>query len=411
MAYIAQFRNVKLEDQDAVNARNTRAHGPGLLSNNLAGVSTHFYVDVRSSQAVGRLEVRIQGPDGKHLPGQGSQGGAASGQGCSVTEIADRPGVVNQRFRVEYTPETPGVHRITVQLAGFHVPGSEFQVLVRESESLGGEGMIRVFFSTTSSSQKGRSDFFSLQRLFEAKKIHLRKDFEPWIAVDLMEKDDREAVFRKAGTRKLPIVFVDDEYRGDYDRMKELEEAGLLDGALAMGKKHDLVSEQEHQARMRRAAAGGKVEEAKEQERNATAGGGEAGVEGKAAAPPVKQEKQERKMSAVPPRVQRIPSSGGAGRIRRRRDDQTPAAGGKAKEEEEGEKKGGVECPRCAVIAKPGKKFCFECGTKLPAAGADGRGPNPGPAPETELCKGCSEPVHAMFCGSCGTKRSTPLRV
>lgn len=49
----------------------------------------------------------------------------------------------------------------------------------------------------------------------QAKKIHLRPDFEPWIAVDIMDREDREAVFRKAGTRALPIVYIDDKYVGE----------------------------------------------------------------------------------------------------------------------------------------------------------------------------------------------------
>ena len=77
--------------------------------------------------------------------------------------------------------------------------------------------------------------------------MHLRPDFEPWIAVDLMDKDDREAVFRKvskrhviqtcdglvafilqAGTRTLPIVFIDDVYVGDYDKLNQLNEEDKL---------------------------------------------------------------------------------------------------------------------------------------------------------------------------------------
>ena len=103
---------------------------------------------------------------------------------------------------------------------------------VLEAVSLGGEGKIRVFYSTTSSSEKGRHDVIHLQRLLEAKKVHLRPDFEPWIPVDIMEREDREAVFKKAGTRALPIVFVDDKYTGDYDQVQTLEETGKLNDLL-----------------------------------------------------------------------------------------------------------------------------------------------------------------------------------
>lgn len=33
--------------------------------------------------------------------------------------------------------------------------------------------------------------------LLQAKKVHLREDFEPWIPLDLMENEDKKAVFRK----------------------------------------------------------------------------------------------------------------------------------------------------------------------------------------------------------------------
>lgn len=48
-----------------------------------------------------------------------------------------------------------------------------------------------------------------------------------------MGREDREAVFRMAGTRALPILFVDDKYVGDYDRCAALEKSGELDKLLA----------------------------------------------------------------------------------------------------------------------------------------------------------------------------------
>lgn len=47
-----------------------------------------------------------------------------------------------------------------------------------------------------------------------------------------MEKDDRDAVFKKAGTRNLPIVFIDDKYVGDFDTVATLEENGKLNSLL-----------------------------------------------------------------------------------------------------------------------------------------------------------------------------------
>jgi hypothetical protein len=51
-----------------------------------------------------------------------------------------------------------------------------------------------------------------------------------------MERDDRMAVFEKAGTRDLPIVFIDDAYVGDYDILAAKEESGELDRLLESNK-------------------------------------------------------------------------------------------------------------------------------------------------------------------------------
>jgi glutaredoxin-related protein len=120
-----------------------------------------------------------------------------------------------------------------VLLGGFHVPGSVFTVTIAKDDSIGGKGKVVVFFSSTSSTQKGRDDFFKLQSLFKTKEIHLREDFQPWVAIDVLDKPDRDAIFRMAGTRNLPIVFIDDKYTGDTDRVAALEKAGELDKLLA----------------------------------------------------------------------------------------------------------------------------------------------------------------------------------
>jgi len=47
-----------------------------------------------------------------------------------------------------------------------------------------------------------------------------------------MEQKDRDAVFRKAGTKNLPIIYIDDVYVGDYDRILALDQKGELDRLL-----------------------------------------------------------------------------------------------------------------------------------------------------------------------------------
>ena len=50
-------------------------------------------------------------------------------------------------------------------LGGKHIPGSVFTVRALEEESIGGEGKVLVFYSTTSSTNKAKSDNFNLQRV------------------------------------------------------------------------------------------------------------------------------------------------------------------------------------------------------------------------------------------------------
>jgi len=238
MTYIAQFRNIGEEylqpaEEEAIPvipaATKCKAWGPG-LNEAIAGEGTDFYIEAPMCGGDDhKLEVKIEGPvEVEH----------------TITDNKDGT------YTVNYNPTEPGEYLVSVTVDGDHIPGSVFHVLVLEDESLGGEGKIRVYFSTTSSSIKAKKDRFSLERLLTGKKVHLREDFEPWQPVDLMTTKDRNCVFKKAGTRTLPIVFIDDQFIGDYDKLQELEELGKLDDMLSMDQQK-LVSEEEHKARLK----------------------------------------------------------------------------------------------------------------------------------------------------------------
>lgn len=209
MAYISYFRNAEPKKDTVPDAHKCRGYGYGLFDG-VVNETSEFSVDAPNGN--GKLEVKVEGPK--------------SSAPVNITKTPNPNGTVS--YKVSYTPKEPGSYKVHVTLDGIHIPGSTFHVNVLEAISLGGEGKIRVFYSTTASSEKGRSDVIQLQRLLEAKKVHQRPDFEPWIPVDIMDKPDREAVFKKAGTRALPIVFVDDKYVGDHDKLCELEESGQL---------------------------------------------------------------------------------------------------------------------------------------------------------------------------------------
>jgi len=250
MTYIAQFRNISeellapLEDEkedvpEVSAASQCHAYGPGLIEA-ISGEGTEFFVEASMVDGDShKLDVKIEGPSEVEWKQEDNKDGT---------------------FTISYTPTACGEYKVSVMVDDEHIPGSVFQVLVLEDESLGGEGKIRVYFSTTSSSTKSKKDRFSLERLLQAKKVHLREDFEPWEAVDLMTTEDRNLVFKKAGTRDLPIVFVDDQYIGDYDKLQELEEEGNLDDYLAMD--HcKMVSEEEHLARLKKKGTSDEVKD------------------------------------------------------------------------------------------------------------------------------------------------------
>jgi len=211
ITYISQYRDAVPQEREIHPSQLSRAYGQGLIEGTMNDVAP-FTVEIPDGCEL-PLVVKVVGPANKSFP-------------PTITKNADGS------YSCSYNPDTPGDYEVHVTLGGEHIPGSVFKVTVLEEISLGGEGKIIVFFSTTSSSAKGRRDVFDLQTLLEKKEVHKRPDFEPWIPVDILEREDREAVFAKAGTRNLPIVYVDDKYIGDYDTILQLEEAGKLNNLL-----------------------------------------------------------------------------------------------------------------------------------------------------------------------------------
>eukprot|EP01117_Protostelium_nocturnum_P000021 TRINITY_DN1006_c0_g1_i1.p1 TRINITY_DN1006_c0_g1~~TRINITY_DN1006_c0_g1_i1.p1 ORF type:complete len:436 (+),score=190.61 TRINITY_DN1006_c0_g1_i1:85-1392(+) len=209
MTYISYYRdldqnpNRKKMDE----ASRSKAYGPGLVEA-VANEPAPFTVETPAN-AEGKLEIKVEGPK----------------DNSPVKVTKNGPG----NYSVVYEPKIPGQYKVHVTLGGHHIPGSIFHVTVLEQQSLGGEGKIRVFYSTTTAKDEKTRP---LQELLESKKVHLRPDFEPWIPVDLMEREEREAVFKKAGVRELPIVFIDDNYVGNSPKVFELEKNGQLDKLL-----------------------------------------------------------------------------------------------------------------------------------------------------------------------------------
>lgn len=216
MTYISYFRNAVPTKRSY--ASECEAYGPGLVEGVQEETSEFTVI---APKGHGKLEVKVEGPKNNAK--------------VDIKKTVLPNG--STKYEVSYKPDIPGQWKVHVLCDGEHIPGSIFHVTVLEAVSLGGEGKIRVFYSTTAHQEKGRMDVVNLQSLLEKKQIHQRPDFEPWIPIDTMDRVDREAVFKKAGTRALPIVYIDDKYVGDFDTIKQLEENGKLNVLIANNKK------------------------------------------------------------------------------------------------------------------------------------------------------------------------------
>jgi len=102
-----------------------------------------------------------------------------------------------------------------------------------EGLDLGGRCKITVYFSTTTSNVIIRKNTEALQNFLTVKKVHERPDFRPWIPLDMdMDREFRNKIFEKAGTRESPMLFIDDEFVGGYDKIMELNEMEEFDKLL-----------------------------------------------------------------------------------------------------------------------------------------------------------------------------------
>ena len=151
ITYISVYRDAVASDRSIHPSQLSSAYGQGLVEG-VQGDLAPFYVQVPPDCDM-PLVVKVVGPENSAPP-------------PTVTKNADGT------YSCSYTPDKPGDYEVHVTLGGEHIPGSVFRVNVLEEISLGGEGKIIVFFSTTSSTAKGRRDVFDLQTLLEKKEVH-----------------------------------------------------------------------------------------------------------------------------------------------------------------------------------------------------------------------------------------------
>eukprot|EP00808_Paulinella_micropora_P020992 g34059.t1 len=204
-----------------------RAYGDG-LSAGIAAVPAHFKLEIpANTKRQWALSIKNeQGEEVKYVKLDNGDG----------------------KFDITYTPTKPGVHDIAITLGGDDIPGSVFHPLIDPEIYLG--GVIRVYYTTTTASALTRGWQDRLEWLFFVKKVHLRPDFEPWIAVDMISKKERDKVYAKAGSKKLPLVFINDRFIGSWEEIEDMNETGELEDLLKLPEGMVLMTEAEHLARM-----------------------------------------------------------------------------------------------------------------------------------------------------------------
>jgi len=141
MTYISQFRDIAPHQQHP--SEKCVAYGPG-LTEGLVGQDNQFWVE---TPGTGKLDIKVLGPK-------------------NDAKVTVKP-LPNGKYEVLYNPTVPGNYEIHVTYDGKHVPGSIFYVTVLEKESIGGEGKVFVFYSTTTSKNQITRP---LQELFEKKR-------------------------------------------------------------------------------------------------------------------------------------------------------------------------------------------------------------------------------------------------
>lgn len=236
MTYIVQYRNLKPINPASL----CKAYGPGLVDG-LVDAEGLFTVE-KPVSLPGTIAIKVIGSVGET---EEEKAAYAEMPPIEYELIPEDDG----KYAASYLPTRPGMYTVAVTYDGEHVPGSVFDVMINGEIDLGGAGTVRVYYTTVTGSRKVRGDIDKLEWMFWMKKVHLRPDFEPWIAVDAMEKKDRDDVFAKAGTRTLPMVYIDDKFIGGWDEIEELNEYGELDNLLKMDKL-TLLTEEEHLHRM-----------------------------------------------------------------------------------------------------------------------------------------------------------------
>lgn len=87
------------------------------------------------------------------------------------------------------------------------------------------EPRVRLYFTGTSSTAKGKSDARRIVTLLDAKKVSYE-------SVDLCLVPERKVELENVPSSKLPLLMVDGMILGGFDDVQEMEDEGSLDARL-----------------------------------------------------------------------------------------------------------------------------------------------------------------------------------
>jgi len=86
---------------------------------------------------------------------------------------------------------------------------------------------ITIYTSSATSDLTVKKNQQSARDLLDKKKVQYEeKDLAT------IEKAERDKVYADAGTKKIPLIFVNGNYLGDYEKIQDMEEDQQLDKAL-----------------------------------------------------------------------------------------------------------------------------------------------------------------------------------
>ncbi|EDO49009.1 predicted protein [Nematostella vectensis] len=147
--------------------------------------------------------------------------------------------------KVVYIPTEPGTYEIFIKWGEHGIRGSPFKVFINDvnqndmdtaigsDQDLCDKGKIQVFYSATATNAKVRRDREMLDRFLRDKGVTARRDYQPWVTLDVgMSRKKREDIFKRAGTRKTPMLFINGEYIGGYEDLVIMDKQGLFDRCL-----------------------------------------------------------------------------------------------------------------------------------------------------------------------------------